>query len=168
MQPLTPDEVRASFVNCSRTRARRLAPPPGLAHVDWQDREMLGWRDPRAPLEAYLVAERDGRAVGIVLRATGTGPRRGSGLCDLCHAALPTGEVVLLVARRAGAAGRRDDTVGLYACADLSCPLAARGLTAPVLPQPERPGPARVEGLRRRLDGFLARVLGEEGLSAAG
>ncbi|RJK96009.1 FBP domain-containing protein [Vallicoccus soli] len=168
MQALTADEVRASFANCSRTRARRLAVPAGVEGAYRADAVLIGWRDQRAPREAYLLAEHEGRPVGVLLRATGSGPRRGSGLCDLCHAARPAGEVVLLVARRAGPAGRRDDTVGLYACADLTCDLAARGLTQPVLPQPERPGPARVEGLRRRLAAFLERVLGDGALRATG
>lgn len=64
--------------------------PLTAAEVDWQIREFLGWRDPRAPNRAYLVTERDGRALGIEVRATtDTGPRRGSALCDVCHTATP-------------------------------------------------------------------------------
>ena len=46
--------------------------PQDLAHTPWDEREYLGWRDPKAPLRGYLVAERDGRPVGVAVRAAET------------------------------------------------------------------------------------------------
>jgi hypothetical protein len=158
VEPLQPGQITAAFVNCSRRQAGAIASPPGLAALDWDNLDFLGWRDPRAPQRAYLVAPHADRTVGLVLRGS-SAPRAGSGLCSLCHAVRPGNEVELLVARKAGAAGRRDNTVGTYVCDDLACSRYARGLRPLSLPQAEQPGPERVMRLRQRVAAFLDRVL---------
>src|SRR5689334_25026114 len=55
MEILSPQQIRESFVNCSRSEAEELPPPPGLHEVDWARREYLGWRDPRLPQRGYVV-----------------------------------------------------------------------------------------------------------------
>jgi hypothetical protein len=139
-----------------------MTPYRGLSDVDWEMREFLGWRDPRAPQRAFLVTDRDRVPVGVELRvSTASAPRRGTGLCDICRTAHPADGVALFVARRAGASGREGNTVGTYICADLACPLYVRVLRPLLVPQGDTgmPSHERAAALQRRLDAFLDRVL---------
>ncbi|MFE6287159.1 FBP domain-containing protein [Streptomyces sp. NPDC057877] len=132
MKPLTEQDIRASFVNCSKGEAKRLAVPRDLGERPWDDLDFLGWRDPGAPDRSYLVTERDGRTVGVTLRFPP--PQRGflhRSLCALCLTGHPRGGVSLMTARKAGAAGREGNSVGLYMCADLACSLYVRGKKIP-------------------------------------
>jgi len=161
MHPLQQAEIRASFINCSRSVAKNATLPTDFADLNWDDLDFLGWPDPKIPSRAYIVAPHDDRPVGILLRAAdSTGPRRGSGLCALCHSARSGSDILLFAAAVAGAAGRQGNTVGTYACADLQCSIYARGLVKLPLTQPETLPPAeRSERLRERLHGFVSRVL---------
>jgi hypothetical protein len=98
---------------------------------------------------------------GIALNTQATGkPRRGTGLCDLCHTAHQVTDVALFAARRAGAAGREGNTVGTYICADLACSLYLRGLRELEVPQGETASPEeRAQRLAARVEGFVHRVL---------
>lgn len=129
MKPLTEHEIRLSLVNCSKGEAKRLNPPRDLAGLPWDHLDFLGWRDPGAPDRAYLVAERDGRPLGVALRAA---PRVARGftarsMCSLCLTPHTGGGVSLMTARRTGEAGRQGNSVGQHLCADLACSLYVRG-----------------------------------------
>ncbi|MFI8933007.1 FBP domain-containing protein [Streptomyces sp. NPDC053474] len=131
MEPLGEKEIRASFVNCSKGEARRLALPPGFAETPWDDLDFLGWRDPKAPERGYVVARQDGSGelVGVALRAS-AGARRSllkSSICSVCVTPQAGSGITLFVAPRAGEAGRQGNSVGLYICADLACSLYVRG-----------------------------------------
>ncbi|MEV4373244.1 MULTISPECIES: FBP domain-containing protein [unclassified Nonomuraea] len=129
MNPVTENEIRSSFVNCSKGEARRLAVPRGLPELPWPDLDFLGWRDPGAPERAYLVAERGGAPLGVALRL-GQEVRRSftkSTLCSVCVTPHAGTGVALFTAARVGAAGRQGNTVGAYMCADLACSLYVRG-----------------------------------------
>jgi hypothetical protein len=81
-------------------------------------------------------------------------------LCDLCNTAHHVTDVALFAARRAGAAGREGNTVGMYICADLASSLYLRGLRELDVPQGETAPPdVRAERLNSRLEGFVNRVL---------
>ncbi|WP_433324481.1 FBP domain-containing protein [Spirillospora sp. CA-294931] len=127
MEPLTEREIRASFVNCTKGEAKRLAVPRDLAEKPWDDLDFLGWRDPAAPGRTYLVTESGDGPLGIALRLAaphaGTGRRSMCSLCLTTH----TGGVSLMTARRTGAKGQQGDSVGGYFCTDLSCSLYVRG-----------------------------------------
>ncbi|MFJ4717313.1 FBP domain-containing protein [Streptomyces sp. NPDC088785] len=129
MKPLTETEIRGAFVNCSKGEAKRLSVPRDLAERPWEDLDFLGWRDPQAPDRAYLVAEIDGRPQGLVLRGAQSAmswqTRRS--MCSVC-VTTHTGGVALLVAPKAGRAGKQGDSVGAYLCSDLACSLYVRGL----------------------------------------
>lgn len=128
MKPLTEQEIRAAFVNCTKGEARRLNMPRDLAVRPWDDLDFLGWRDHQAPDRAYLAAELDGRLTALVLRSTGASAlQRVSNMCSLCLTT-HTGGVGLLVAPRTGKAGQQGNTVGAYICSDLACSLYVRGL----------------------------------------
>ena len=127
MNALTERQIRSSFVNCSQGEAKR-AGLPDLEGVPWDDLDFLGWVDPKAPLVAYLVlpSESDG-VTGIQLRRGTGGPgRKVARMCSLCTTVHSGTGVSLLVARRAGKAGREGNTVGLDICSDLACSLYAR------------------------------------------
>ncbi len=127
MVPLTESEIRAAFVNCSKGEAKRLSVPRDLAERPWADLDYLGWRDPQAPGRAYLVAELDGRARGLVLRCPTPGPAQARrSMCAMCLTS-PSAGVSLMVAPMAGAAGRQGNTIGTYICGDLACSLYIRG-----------------------------------------
>ncbi|MFD6532528.1 FBP domain-containing protein [Streptomyces sp. NPDC060184] len=127
MNPLTEQEIRAAFVNCSKGEAKRLAVPRDLAEREWADLDFLGWRDPQAPDRAYLVVESEGRPKAVVLRssATAAGRQRRS-MCSMCLTT-HSGGVSLMVAPKAGKAGQQGNSVGAYLCSDLACSLYVRG-----------------------------------------
>ena len=107
MQPLTDTAIRRSMVNCSRSEAASMTMPEGLSSLDWEARDFLGWRDPRAPGRAYLVQWRDGEPLGLMLRAPGSRMSRGrAAMCALCHYGQSADNVALFTARRAGQRGR--------------------------------------------------------------
>ncbi|GAA1153334.1 FBP domain-containing protein [Kitasatospora gansuensis] len=124
---MTEQEIRASFVNCTKGEAKRLNVPRGLPELPWEELDFLGWRDPQAPERAYLVAELDGRLAGVALRLStgGVGQARRS-MCSLC-VTTHSGGVSLMVAPRAGKAGQQGNSVGAYMCSDLACSLYVRG-----------------------------------------
>lgn len=131
MRSLTEQDIRTSFVNCSKGEARRLAIPRDLDQRPWDDLDFLGWRDPGAPDRSYLVTERQGQLVGVTLRFPSS--QRGllhRSLCSLCLTTHPGGGVSLMTARKAGAAGREGNSVGMYICTDLACSLYVRGKKA--------------------------------------
>ncbi|WP_460071861.1 FBP domain-containing protein [Streptomyces sp. YKOK-I1] len=132
MRSLTESDIRTSFVNCSKGEAKRLSPPRDLDQLPWAELDFLGWRDPGAPDRSYVVAERPGGLVGVTLRLPSS--RRGlphRSMCSLCLTTHPGGGVSLMTARKAGAAGREGNSVGLYMCADLACSLYVRGRKVP-------------------------------------
>ncbi|MFB7653109.1 MULTISPECIES: FBP domain-containing protein [unclassified Streptomyces] len=128
MRALVEQDIRTSFINCSKGEAKRLPLPRDLGERPWEDLDFLGWRDPGAPDRSYLVADLDGRLTGLSLRFQQA--RSGyfqRSLCALCLTPHPRGGVSLMTARRAGAAGREGNSVGLYMCTDLACSLYLRG-----------------------------------------
>ncbi|GHH75034.1 hypothetical protein GCM10018781_43090 [Kitasatospora indigofera] len=163
MNPLDETEIRTSFVNCSKGEARRLNLPKGLAELPWDALDFLGWRDPGAPDRSYLVAERDGRPVGVTLRVPTV--RRSlsrTNVCSFCIATHAGSGVSLLTARRAGAAGRQGNSVGTYMCADLACSLYLRGLKKSALVSRPEESLSLEEQIARtvtNVDRFLDQVL---------
>jgi hypothetical protein len=136
VKPLTEQEIRAAFVNCTKGEARRLNVPRDLAGRPWDDLDFLGWRDQQSPERAYLVAEipglpglpeLGGELVAIALRCPGPGPlQKKTSMCSLCLTS-HTGGVTLMVAPRSGKAGQQGNSVGDYMCSDLACSLYVRG-----------------------------------------
>ncbi|MET0864676.1 MAG: FBP domain-containing protein [Nakamurella sp.] len=160
MKPATQQEIRASLANCSRGEAARMTFPAGYRDLSWADIEYLGWRDPKAPLRGYLVIWRADRLVGIALRAPEAVTKK-SVMCTLCRSTHSSGGVALFVAKLAGAAGRADNTVGTYICADLNCSRYARQPkpTVSVRPEPGKSLEEKLAGLQERAAAFVDRVL---------
>ncbi|MER5384576.1 FBP domain-containing protein [Streptomyces sp. NPDC002688] len=127
MKPLTEQEIRTAFVNCTKGEAKRLSVPRDLADRPWDDLDYLGWRDPQSPERAYIVAELDGGPKALMLRCPSSiaGHMRRS-MCSMC-VTTHTGGVSLMVALKAGKAGQQGNSVGAYLCSDLACSLYVRG-----------------------------------------
>ncbi|MER5580133.1 FBP domain-containing protein [Streptomyces asoensis] len=127
MKPLTEQEIRAAFVNCTKGEAKRLSVPRDLAERPWDDLDYLGWRDPQAPDRAYLVLERDGGPKALALRSSAAGSwQTRRSMCTICLTT-HSGGVSLMVAPKAGRAGQQGNSVGAYICSDLACSLYVRG-----------------------------------------
>lgn len=160
MRALTENEIRSSFVNCSKGDAKRMRLP---RETPWEDLDFLGWRDPGAPDRGYLVAEHGEQVVGIALRAS-TEVRRGfskSTVCSVCVTPHSGSGVALFVAARAGAAGRQGNSVGTYLCSDLACSLYVRGLRLSDFRQriETLSEQERIERLTANIGGFLDEIL---------
>ncbi|MBC6456545.1 FBP domain-containing protein [Actinomadura sp. HBU206391] len=168
MRPLNANEIRGSFVNCSKGEAQRLSLPKGLADLPWADLDFLGWRDPGAPERGQLVAEHHGRLTGVTLRVPANGPKGAmkTSVCSICLTPHTASGVSLQVAPRVGAAGRRGNTVGAYMCADLACPLYVRGKKTPDLGARYQEALTVEEQVTRalgNLEAFLDKVLDGSG-----
>lgn len=161
MRPLTEPQVRRSFVNCSRGEAQGLTLPRGFADLDWSGLDVLGWRDPKAPLRGYLVLDLADGPVGIAVRAADSRMSSGTAvMCLLCQTGQAGDAVSLFTARRTGEAGRNGNTVGTYICADLGCSDRVRTDIPPWLQlrDPDEVVAERAAELRGRAEGFLDAV----------
>jgi hypothetical protein len=160
MRPLRPDEIRASFVNCSRGEAKRLTLPDG--EPAWADVDFLAWVDSRAQRNAYLVVPYGEGLVGLVLRSVPPPKGRNrSGMCGWCLTTQPASDIALFTARKAGAAGRAGGTLGIYACRDLACGLYVRSRRKPPVPQPAETlsQAERIDRLTHKVTRFVDQVL---------
>lgn len=168
MDPLSPDALRASFVNCSKGDAK-LMPVPSEAALPsasrWADLDFFGWRAPGHPQGAWMVVGGDvvgqDAPVGIAMKVSSAGGAGRKNMCTLCFTTHSASDMALLVAPLAGPSGRRGNTVGNYVCADLACSLYARGLKRPARAQPHETisVEAKVERLQANLASFVRRVL---------
>ncbi|WP_326701215.1 FBP domain-containing protein [Streptomyces sp. NBC_01754] len=132
MRAVSEQDIRASFVNCSKGEAKRLPLPRDLDDLPWDDLDYLGWRDLSAPDRSYVVAELHGELVGITLRFPSQ--QRGflhRSMCSVCMTTHPGNGVSLMTARKRGQAGRDGNSVGIYVCTDLDCSLYVRGKKLP-------------------------------------
>jgi hypothetical protein len=158
---LTEQQIRRSFVNCSQGEAKGLALPKEFPDLDWSTLDLLGWRDPKAPLRGYLVVESGERPVGIAVRAADTRmSARTAAMCLLCQTTQSGDAVSLFTARRSGEAGRNGNTIGTYMCADLGCAQRVRTEIPPWLHDrnPDEVVAERAAELHERVQGFVDAV----------
>ena len=156
MREVTETELRACFVNATRRELEQL-PMPGLHETIWQEREFLGWRDPRAARLGYLVHWRDDQLVGIVLRGAAGGLRPGiAAMCSLCHSTQPATQVRMFSARLADLDGDTGSSIGTYICDALDCSHIIR--TGPPHLLTRERIEARSAGLLGRVSRFTERV----------
>jgi hypothetical protein len=165
VRPLTDAQIRASFVNCTKGEVKRLRLPVDLDEQRWDDLDFLGWVDPRAPMQSYVVVPTDEALVGIQLRRNvgGKGPKRAR-MCSICLTHHSGPGVSLMVAPRAGSSGRDGNSVGIDICADLRCSLYVRGLiAAPTSAQTRETLSTedRVARLQANVETFASRVVGQ-------
>lgn len=163
MQSATPQQIRSSFINASRSEAAKLALPKDFDSLDWESLDFLGWRDAKMPLRGYLVVPGPKGLTGIMLRAPEGGARKNrSVLCELCRDVFSKEDVLLWVARRAGQPGRDGNTVGTLICADFLCCANVRKEppASEINPDPAVVVKRQILGLQDRTDQFLSRVRG--------
>jgi len=161
VRPLTEPQVRRSFVNCSRGEAQGLTLPRGFADLDWSGLDVLGWRDPKAPLRGYLVLDLADGPVGIAVRAADSRMSSGTAvMCLLCQTGQAGDAVSLFTARRTRESSRNGNTDGTYICADLGCSDRVRTEIPPWLElrDPVEVVAERAAELRGRAEGFLDAV----------
>ncbi len=84
MKPLTEQEIRTAFVNCTKGAAKRLPVPRDLTERPWDDLDLLGRRDPQAPDRAYLATELDGARWRSLWTAPAPPPGRHGAACARC------------------------------------------------------------------------------------
>jgi hypothetical protein len=158
MQPLTEQEIRGSFVNASLKERNSIA-MPDLGALDWDALDFLGWRDRKIDNAGYVVAWVDDTPVGVMLR-TGNGRTRTRPQCSWCEDIHLPNDVVMFVARRAGASGRNGNTVGILACAGFECSanVRKRPSLAYVGFDVEAARQERIETLRGNITRFVAAV----------
>lgn len=159
MRPLTEPEIRDCIVGVSEKERDEVAVPHDYLLLDWDHLDFLAWPDPRVRGRGYLIVERGGHPVGVALRAADGVSRARAAMCNVCHTMQPAGQVALFTAHRPDDSG---SSVGTYLCADLSCHENVR-LAAPLAPGEVRASvDRRIDGTRRRAEGFVARVTEEE------
>ncbi|WP_194764869.1 FBP domain-containing protein [Microbacterium sp. UFMG61] len=120
MRPIDERTLRASFINASRKEVSDLTLPPGFAELDVSTLDYLGWVDPKLPRRSYVVAWVDDVVTGVILqRAEQRVTARAQ--CSWCEDVTLRNDVQLYVARKAGPAGRKGDSVGTLVCAEFGC-----------------------------------------------
>lgn len=163
MNPLTESPIRSSFVNCSRREASQVTLPDltTLTPEAWDRLDYLGWVDRKAPLRAYVVLTVDDALVGLALRAPDDPGSRRRAVCAWCEDVTATDDVSLYVARRAGAAGRKGDTIGTLICTRFECSRNVRRRPTIIEAGQDPAGVVqrRIEGLRERSLRFAREVL---------
>lgn len=124
MEPLTAARLRASFVNTSVRERAAVVLPRDLDATRWDRLDYLGWRDPKLPLVGYVVGTVEGDPVGAML--TRLDRPAGKAQCAWCDDVTLPSPVTFFSARRAGAAGRKGDTIGTLVCAGFECSVNVR------------------------------------------
>ncbi|MET1052337.1 MAG: FBP domain-containing protein [Mycetocola sp.] len=129
MLPLTENDIRSSFINASRKEVSDLSLPLDFESIDWDRRDFFGWRDRKLPRRAYVSLRRPDAIVSILLQQAEALPRTRV-LCSWCQDITLDDDVVFYGVKRAGAAGRKGNTIGTLVCADFGCSRNARKLPA--------------------------------------
>lgn len=120
MRPIDERTLRASFLNASRKEVSDLTLPPGFAELEFDRLDYLGWVDPKLPRRSYVVAWIDDGVTGVILqRAEQRVIARAQ--CSWCEDVTLRNDVQLYVARKAGPAGRKGDTIGTLVCTEFGC-----------------------------------------------
>ena len=161
MQAITPQQIRSSFINATRSEVAKLTLPKNFDSQDWDSLDFLGWRDEKMPLRGYLVVPGPQGVTGIMLRAPESGGKKNrSVLCELCRDVFSKEDVLLWVAKRAGQSGRDGNTVGTLICADFVCSGNVRKEPPAneINPDPAAVVLRQIQGLEDRTALFLGRV----------
>ncbi len=158
MQVLSVDDIRRAFVNATEHELEILDIAPELLLVDWFPLDFLAWRDPSTPARCYVIVELDGEPTGIVLRVAQSPARARNGICNICRTMQPGTQVSMMSARKGGEAGRREESIATYMCADASCHQNVR-IAHPLAPGEFRADvDFRIDNTARRMRDFVRQV----------
>lgn len=133
MEAISEAEIRRAFINCSKGEASRIKLPTDFEATAWRDLDFYGWIDPQAPMRAAIALPGPDGLRSIILRRAerSAGSATRSSMCQVCLTSHSAGGVSLFTAPRAGASGRRGNSIGEYLCTDLACSLYLRGKRQP-------------------------------------
>lgn len=160
MHAIDESAIRASFINASRKEASSVTLPAGFATVDFDTLDFLGWSDPKMPRRAYVATHlEDGSPVSALLQQAEQ-RTLARAQCSWCQDVTLRNDVQLFVARKAGPAGRKGDTVGTLICANFACstnvrmlpPLAYEGYDR------ETARELRILQLQENVQGFIRKL----------
>jgi len=156
MRPLTEAQIRACFINVSKRERATMAMPGDLAEIDWDTRDYLGWRDVKLANTGYVVAWIDDEPVGLLMQKTDAKPRARA-QCSWCSDIELPNDVLFFATKRAGAAGRRGDTIGTLVCEGFQCSRNVRKLppSAYLGFDREAARQSRIAALRENVDRFV-------------
>ncbi|QPZ38625.1 FBP domain-containing protein [Paramicrobacterium chengjingii] len=159
MHSITEKQIRSSFINASKRERTALTLPENVDSLDWDSLDFLGWRDRKFPKLGYVVALIDDEPIGIMLRLA-EGRTLSRPQCSWCEDVHLPNDVVFFVAKRAGDAGRKGDTIGTLSCANFECNANVRRLprTAYVGFDVEGARLQRIEALRSNVTRFVTSV----------
>jgi hypothetical protein len=160
MLALDEPTLRAAFVNASRKEIGDMT-IPDLASLDFDRLDYLGWRDRRIARRAYAVIPLDGGVTGVLLKQAEASPRSRA-QCSWCQDVHLPNDVVFFAAKRAGAAGRKGDTLGTLVCSEFECSANVRKLPPMAYIGFDAEGARldRMARLREHAAGFARAVLG--------
>ncbi|BDI23363.1 FBP domain-containing protein [Herbiconiux sp. L3-i23] len=160
MHALTEKQLRSCFVNSTLRERNAMPLPDRFGDLDWDSLDFLGWRDPKQPNLGYVVAEVDGEPVGLILRKAEGGSRTRP-QCNWCEDVTLPNDVLFFSVKRAGAAGRKGDTVGTLVCAEFECSanVRRRPTLAYVGFDVEAAKQQRIDSLRERVQNFARSVM---------
>lgn len=155
MHALSESDVRSSFLNTTLSERKSIT-YPDFDTVAWDQIDYLGWRDRKLALVGYVVTIVDGEPAGVLLRQAESTPRSRA-QCSWCSDVQLPNDVVLFSAKRAGAAGRRGDTVGTLVCSEFECSTNVRRLppSAYLGYDVEAARERRIEALRTHVEAFV-------------
>lgn len=155
MRAPTEKELRGSFVNASLRERNGIPLPVGFDDIAWDDLDYLGWRDPKLALVGYVVIPVDDGLVGLILRQTEQRTRTRP-QCAWCEDVTLPNDVAFFSTKRAGAAGRRGDTVGTLVCDRFECSVNVRRPAPPAYLgfDVEAAKVRRIETLRANVERF--------------
>jgi hypothetical protein len=163
MHAHTRDQILHAFRGATRSEVRKVTFAADFDTVDFASLEYYGWTDPKIPRRSYLLIERPHGPVALLLNQAAVKPR-GRAMCTWCNDVTLTDEAVLFTVRRGGPAGRKGDTLGALICANFGCSRNVRRLP-PAFHRDtdlDRIRAEQVDELRRRVHGFVDRVLATE------
>lgn len=160
----TRSQILDAFRGATRSEVKKVTFAADFDAVEFDKLEYYGWTDPKIPRRAYLVVERPEGPIALLLSRAAAKPR-GRAMCTWCNDVNLTDEAVLYTVRRGGAAGRKGDTIGMLICANFGCSRHVRQLPPAYHKGTDldRLREQRIDELRRKVHGFVDKVLSTEG-----
>ncbi|MCX2713642.1 FBP domain-containing protein [Mycolicibacterium sp. J2] len=164
MHSYTRSQILDAFRGATRSEVKKVTFAADFDAVEFDKLEYYGWTDPKIPRRAYLVVERPEGPIALLLSRAAAKPR-GRAMCTWCNDVNLTDEAVLYTVRRGGAAGRKGDTIGMLICANFGCSRHVRQLPPAYHKGTDldRLREQRIDELRRKVRGFVDKVLSTEG-----
>lgn len=160
MHSFTRDQILGAFRSATRSEVKRVTFAENFESVEFGALDYYGWVDPKIPRRAYLLFDRPDGPIALLLNRAAVTPR-GRTMCTWCNDVNLTDDAVLYTARRAGAAGRKGDTIGTMICANFGCSRNVRRLPPAFHKDTDLEfiRERQVGELRRKVDGFVDKVL---------